>query len=96
MSVMVKVNSDKLQVSELKCFGDFYSVCNGQNDIEFNIKLQAKESEGRYKEAVSAYENARDYDNVVRILLDQLNQPEEAVKIVRETKSVEGAKMVAK
>ena len=93
------VKSDKLQVSEFKCFGDFYSICNCQNDMEFKIKfyiLQAKESEGRYKEAVSAYENARDYDNVVRILLDQLNQPEEAVKIVRETKSVEGAKMVAK
>ena len=31
-----------------------------------------------------------------RINLDHLQNPEEAVKVVRETQSVEGAKMVAK
>ncbi|CAG0921516.1 unnamed protein product [Notodromas monacha] len=57
---------------------------------------KAKESEGRYKEALAAYDRARDYDSVVRLLLDHLEDPEAAVKVVRDTKSVEGAKMVAK
>lgn len=43
-----------------------------------------------------AYESARDWDNVIRILLEHLNNPEEAVRIVRETQSIEGAKMVAR
>ena len=38
----------------------------------------------------------RDYDSAVRILLDRLNDPENAVRIVKQTKSTEGAKMVAK
>ncbi|XP_033108550.1 WD repeat-containing protein 19-like isoform X2 [Anneissia japonica] len=57
---------------------------------------KAKEADGRYKEAAKAYENAKDFDNVIRIQLDHLHNPEEAVRIVRETKSTEGAKMVAR
>ncbi|CAH2300032.1 WD repeat-containing 19 isoform X1 [Pelobates cultripes] len=57
---------------------------------------KAKEADGRYKEAVIAYENARDWDNVIRIYLDHLNNPEKAVGIVKETQSLEGAKMVAR
>ena len=57
---------------------------------------KAKEAEGNYSEAAAAYQSARDPDNVVRILLQHLNRPEEAVAIVRENKSVEGAKLVAK
>ncbi|KAK6027969.1 tetratricopeptide repeat protein [Ostertagia ostertagi] len=53
------------------------------------------EAEKRYKEAAVAYRNARDYDNLVRMLLDHLNMAEEAVKVVRESRSVEGAKLVA-
>ena len=34
--------------------------------------------------------------NVVRIYLDHLQNPEEAVRIVKETQSVDGAKMVAR
>ncbi|KAK6044866.1 hypothetical protein COOONC_17629 [Cooperia oncophora] len=45
---------------------------------------------------MQAYRNARDYDNLVRMLLDHLNMAEEAVKVVRESRSVEGAKLVAK
>lgn len=45
---------------------------------------------------LQAYKNARDYDNVVRMLLDHLNMPEEAVMMVRESRSTEGAKLVAK
>lgn len=43
-----------------------------------------------------AYENTKDWDNVIRIHLDHLNNPEEAVRIVRETQSIDGAKMVAR
>lgn len=50
----------------------------------------------RYKEAARAYENAKDWDNVIRVLLDHLNNPEDAVRIVRETQSIDGAKMVAR
>ena len=50
----------------------------------------------RFKEAAMAYESARDWDNVIRILLEHLNNPEEAVRIVRETQSIDGAKMVAR
>uniref|UniRef100_A0A3Q1K7R2 Uncharacterized protein n=1 Tax=Anabas testudineus TaxID=64144 RepID=A0A3Q1K7R2_ANATE len=40
--------------------------------------------------------SAKDWDNVIRVLLDHLNNPEEAVRIVRETQSIDGAKMVAR
>jgi hypothetical protein len=39
---------------------------------------------------------AHDLDSVVRLNLDHLNNPEEAVRVVQETKSIEGAKMVAR
>ncbi|XP_052278623.1 WD repeat-containing protein 19-like isoform X1 [Dreissena polymorpha] len=57
---------------------------------------KAKEADGRYKEAAEAYKQAKDWDNVIRINLEFLQNPEEAVKIVRDNQSVEGAKMVAK
>ncbi|XP_053560025.1 WD repeat-containing protein 19 [Bombina bombina] len=57
---------------------------------------KAKEADGRYKEAALAYENAKDWDNVIRIYLDHLKNPEKAVGIVKETQSLEGAKMVAR
>ncbi|KAJ4450050.1 WD repeat-containing protein 19 [Periplaneta americana] len=57
---------------------------------------KAKEADGKYHEAVKAYEMARDLDSVVRLNLDYLNNPEEAVQVVQETKSIEGAKMVAR
>ncbi|XP_064484193.1 WD repeat-containing protein 19-like [Ornithodoros turicata] len=57
---------------------------------------KAKEADGQYHEAVKAYAQARDFENVIRIQLGHLNNPEEAVQLVKETKSVEGAKMVAR
>ncbi|XP_066952339.1 LOW QUALITY PROTEIN: WD repeat-containing protein 19 [Macrobrachium rosenbergii] len=57
---------------------------------------KAKEAEGHYREAATYYESAHDYESVIRLLLHNLNSPEEAVRIVRETKSVEGARMVAR
>jgi len=63
------------------------------------IQLQfakAKEADGKFKDAVAAYEAARDYDSAVRLYLDKLNDPENAVRIVKQTRSNEGAKMVAR
>ncbi|EHB16212.1 WD repeat-containing protein 19, partial [Heterocephalus glaber] len=57
---------------------------------------KAKEADGRYKEAVVAYENAKQWNSVIRLYLDHLNNPEKAVSIVRETQSLDGAKMVAR
>lgn len=57
---------------------------------------KAKESEGKYEEAVRAYSAAKDFDSVIRLNLDYLNSPEVAVDLVQETKSVEGAKMVSR
>ncbi|KAM7326335.1 hypothetical protein ACRRTK_014813 [Alexandromys fortis] len=57
---------------------------------------KAKEADGKYKEAVLAYENAKQWNSVIRIYLDHLNNPEKAVSIVRETQSLDGAKMVAR
>jgi len=56
---------------------------------------KAKESEQAYQEAASAYEKANDLDSVVRLLLSQLNQPARAMGIVRETRSPQGALLVA-
>jgi hypothetical protein len=57
---------------------------------------KAKEADGEYQDAVKAYEMARDMDSVVRLNLEHLNNPEEAVHVVQETKSIEGAKLVAR
>uniref|UniRef100_A0A8R1DX62 WD repeat-containing protein 19 n=1 Tax=Caenorhabditis japonica TaxID=281687 RepID=A0A8R1DX62_CAEJA len=54
------------------------------------------EKEKKWKVAVQCYEKGRDYDNQVRLLLDPLNDPDEAVRVVRESRSIEGAKLVAK
>uniref|UniRef100_A0A0N5AB45 TPR_REGION domain-containing protein n=1 Tax=Syphacia muris TaxID=451379 RepID=A0A0N5AB45_9BILA len=53
------------------------------------------ESEKKYKQAALAYKNARDYTNLVRILLNNLNMANEAIKVVKESKSIEGAKQIA-
>uniref|UniRef100_A0A3Q3W5I8 WD repeat domain 19 n=1 Tax=Mola mola TaxID=94237 RepID=A0A3Q3W5I8_MOLML len=57
---------------------------------------KAKEADSKYEEAARAYESAKDWDNMIRVLLDHLNNPEDAVRIVRETQSIDGAKMVAR
>lgn len=57
---------------------------------------KAKEADGNYKDAVEAYRLAKDWDNVIRIYLDFLQNPEAAAQVVKETKSVDGAKMVAR
>lgn len=60
------------------------------------IYAKAKESEGRFKEAIKSYTFANDLDSVVRIYLDYLQDAYSASEIVIETKSPEGAKMLAR
>ncbi|KAI9206652.1 uncharacterized protein BJ171DRAFT_597315 [Polychytrium aggregatum] len=57
---------------------------------------RSKEAEGRYEEAARAYEKAKDWDNVVRLFVEQLKNIDGAVSIVRNTRSRESAKLVAK
>ncbi|TMW60429.1 hypothetical protein Poli38472_000471 [Pythium oligandrum] len=57
---------------------------------------RAKEAAGEFSAASEAYAAAGDMDNVVRIQLENLHNPETAFTIVRETKSSEGALVVAK
>lgn len=71
------------------------SWCEGSNHLKSQVDAVCPRSTS-YKEAAQAYESARDWDNVIRVLLDHLNNPEEAVRIVRETQSTDGAKMVAR
>lgn len=56
---------------------------------------KAKEAEGRYHDALKSYMKAQDYEAAIRLNLDKLEDIDEAVNLVQETKSVQGAKMVA-
>ncbi|CAH8850820.1 unnamed protein product [Trichobilharzia szidati] len=56
---------------------------------------KAREADGAYKEAVTAYEAANDMVSVIRLQLEKLNNPEEAIRILHKTHSIEGAKMIA-
>ncbi|XP_053210855.1 WD repeat-containing protein 19-like isoform X2 [Panonychus citri] len=55
-----------------------------------------KESQGDYKEAVKAYLSSGLTIDSVRLLLDKLNNPSEAVRLVKDSGSLEGAKMIAR
>eukprot|EP00040_Diaphanoeca_grandis_P026894 m.151683 g.151683 ORF g.151683 m.151683 type:complete len:1363 (+) comp30773_c0_seq2:182-4270(+) len=57
---------------------------------------KARETNGEFREAADAYQQAKEYDAVVRISLDKLRDIERAVAMVKESKSIEGAKLVAK
>jgi WD repeat-containing protein 19 len=60
------------------------------------VYAKAKESEGRFKEAINSYRLAGDMDSVVRIYLDQMSDPHSASEIVLETRSIDGARMLAR
>ncbi|EPY29840.1 WDcontaining protein 19 [Angomonas deanei] len=55
----------------------------------------AKEKEGSYKEAEAAFTQAEDWDNVVRLKVDKLNDMHGAYVIVRQTRSANAAALVA-
>lgn len=60
------------------------------------LHAKAKETEGKYRDAINSYKLANDLDSVVRIYLDYLSDPHSASEIVLESRSVEGGKMLAK
>ncbi|XP_072941751.1 WD repeat-containing protein 19 [Epargyreus clarus] len=63
-----------------------------------SIHLQyakAKEAEGRYTDALKSYLKAQDFESAIRLNLEKLDDIDEAVNLVQESKSVQGAKMVA-
>lgn len=46
------------------------------SSAKINVQYaKAKETEGKYEEAAKAYETAKDYDNIIRINLEYLNNP---------------------
>ena len=52
----------------------------------FILIAKKKEAEKNYREAEKAYENANDYENIIRLNLDHLENAERAKQIFR-TKS---------
>ena len=56
---------------------------------------KAMEALERYPEAEVAYEAAKDWVGVIRVNLGKLNNPSKVLALVRSTKSVEGAMLVA-
>lgn len=51
--------------------------------------------EKKYEQAYKVFERARNFDNMIMVLLKHLNRAEEAVQIARECRSAEGARLVA-
>jgi len=54
------------------------------------------EAMGNYKQALFGYNAANDYENVIRIDLEKLDDPQDAIKVVQEHRSAEGSKMIAR
>ncbi|KAI6201750.1 WD repeat-containing protein 19 [Aphelenchoides besseyi] len=49
----------------------------------------------KYEQAYQMFERARNYDQMISVLLKNLNRADEAVRIARECRSAEGARLVA-
>lgn len=54
------------------------------------------EAMGNYKQALFGFNAANDYENVIRINLDKLDDPQDAIRVVHEHRSTEGCKMIAR
>jgi hypothetical protein len=54
------------------------------------------EAMGNYKQALYGYSAAHDYENVIRMDLDKLDDPQHAITVVQEHRSTEGSKMIAR
>lgn len=60
------------------------------------LHAKAKESEGKYRDAIKSYQLANDLDSVVRIYLEHMSDPHSASEIVLESRSVDSGKLLAK
>jgi len=86
-----------LYITKLKDFKAATPLLAKVSTPKLHIKFaQAKEKGGQFREAAESYERGKDLDNVVRLYLDQLNEPQKACSIVRETRSKDGAFSIAK
>lgn len=69
---------------KLKMFKEALKLMNNIKSPPLLIALaKAKESEGSFKEAETGYEKAQDFENVVRINLRFLDNPEKAKAVIR-------------
>ncbi len=81
----------------LGCHFQVQNILQHVTTSRIHIKYaQAREKEGKYAEAATSYERGKDYDNAIRMHLDHLRDPDEAVRVVRASRSVSGALMIAK
>lgn len=80
--------------SNLKAAGRLLPQIKSRNII--GMFASAKETEGDYTEAEKAYTQSEDWDNVVRLKVDKLNDLHGAHEIVRKTRSADAAALVAK
>lgn len=83
-----------LQVKNVSKVSPYIDSLTSRDILVQYAKLQ--EEEHRFKEAITAFKKAGQDLEVVRILLEKVKNPGEAIRIVRENKCTEGAKMVAK
>lgn len=67
---------------------------NIKNPKIFLQYAKMREKDGKFQEALQAYELARDTNNVVRMLLERLNNPTRAIDIVKQNRSTAGAAMI--
>ncbi|KAF5223304.1 putative intraflagellar transport protein F6 [Trypanosoma cruzi] len=82
-----------LEAKNLKAASRVIPKISSRNIIGMFAK--AKESEGAFKEAELAYTQAEDWDNVVRIKVEKLNDLYGAYVVVRQTRSAAAAAIVA-
>lgn len=83
--------------AQLKAWHKVHSILPHVTSLKMHgIYAHAKESEGKYFEAIQSYITAGEKDNAVRLFLDHLSDPHSAAEIVMETKSIEGSKMLAR
>ena len=66
-----------------------------QNPKLLTLFAQSREKEGKYTEAAEAYQRAGDWISVVRLNLSHLGNAGLAIEIVRNSKSTEGAALIA-
>lgn len=83
--------------AQLKAWNKVHSILPHVTTLKMHgLYAHAKESEGKYLEAIQSYIVAGEKDNAVRLYLDHLSDPHSAAEIVMDTKSIEGSKMLAR
>lgn len=62
----------------------------------YAVYARAKEAEGNYAEAIRSYTQAGEVEHVIRIHIEHMHDPHSASELVLESRSVDGARMLAK